>query len=282
MLAICDLHTHSVFSDGRNTPAELVCMAEKIGLSAIALCDHNTVLGLPEFVHAAKGKNVEAVTGVEFSVDYIGTELHLLALYVPMQRLDEYTAYLDKPLKSKEEGNKLMIASLRKAGYMVDYDKILASSPSGGFNRVHVANALIELGVISSVDEGFETILSVKAGHYKPPMRLDVFETIKFILDTGAVPVLAHPLLNLTVSELRDFLDKAVKCGLVGMETDYSEYSVEETEISVSMANEFRLVRSGGSDFHGDNKPDIKLGVGRGNLSVPFEYAERIKIFAKG
>lgn len=276
-MLVCDLHTHSVFSDGRNTPTELVSMAEKMGLSAIALCDHNTVLGLHEFIQAAKGKKVKAIAGVEFSVDYGGRELHLLALYVPPQRLDEYTAYLDKPRKSKEESNKEMIRSLRRAGYMIDYESILKDSPSGGFSRVHIANALIELGVISSVDEGFETILSVEAGHYKPPMRLEVFETIKFILATGAVPVLAHPLLNLTVSELRTFLDKAVKCGLVGMETDYSEYTEKEIEISRSIADELGLLCSGGSDYHGDNKPDIKLGVGKGNLSVPFEFAQKLK-----
>ncbi|MBE6680231.1 MAG: PHP domain-containing protein [Ruminococcaceae bacterium] len=282
MKKICDLHTHSTFSDGDKTPAELIDRAEKAGLSAIALCDHNTVTGLNEFVKAADGKDIIAVPGVEFSVEYMGKELHLLALYVPMNELDKYTAYVDKPRKSKEESNKQMIASLRKAGYMIDYDKILASSPSGGFNRVHVANALIEIGVLSTVEEGFATILSLEAGHYKPPMRLDAFETVKFILDTGAVPVLAHPLLNLTVEELRTFLKTAVPLGLVGMETDYSDYSEEETKISVSIAEEFGLVRSGGSDYHGDNKPEIKLGIGRGNLSIPIEFAEIIKTFAKG
>lgn len=281
MNPVCDLHTHSTFSDGKNTPAWIVNESERIGLSAVALCDHNTVQGLPEFVEAAKGKNIEAVSGIEFSVDYLGTELHLLALYIPMQNLDKYTAYVDKSRKNKEESNRAMIDSLCRAGYMIDYDSILASSPSGGFNRVHVANALIERGYLSSVDEGFETILSVEAGHYKPPRRLDVFETIKFILNTGAVPVLAHPLLNLDEDELRTFLNSAVPCGLVGMETDYSEYDIAQTTVSVVIAKEFSLLRSGGSDYHGDNKPNIKLGVGYGNLSVPLEFAEKIKSRAK-
>ncbi len=277
MKKVCDLHIHSTFSDGKNTPTWLVEESERIGLSAIALCDHNTVLGLPEFVEAAKDKKVEAVCGIEFSVDYMGRELHLLALYIPMQHLDKYTAYVDKPRKSKEESNKAMIESLRRAGYMVDYDSILERSPSGGFNRVHVANALIEKGYISSVDEGFDTVLSVEAGHYKPPQRLDAFETIRFILDTGAVPVLAHPLLNLNEKELREFLKLAVPCGLVGMETDYSEYGFAEQQVSVNIAEEFGLLRSGGSDYHGDNKPEIKLGEGKGNLSVPLEFAEKLK-----
>ena len=281
MNPVCDLHTHSTFSDGKNTPAWIVNESERIGLSAVALCDHNTVQGLPEFVEAAKGKNIEAVSGIEFSVDYLGTELHLLALYIPMQNLDKYTAYVDKSRKNKEESNRAMIDSLCRAGYMIDYDSILASSPSGGFNRVHVANALIERGYLSSVDEGFETILSVEAGHYKPPRRLDVFETIKFILNTGAVPVLAHPLLNLDEDELRTFLNSAAPCGLVGMETDYSESDIAQTTVSVVIAKEFSLLRSGGSDYHGDNKPNIKLGVGYGNLSVPLEFAEKIKSRAK-
>ena len=281
MTAFCDLHTHSTFSDGKNTPTELVCSAEKIGLSAVALCDHNTVRGLPEFVGAAQDKTVEAIPGVEFSVEYKGKELHLLALYVPMGKIDIYNAFLDESRKRKEESNKLMIESLRRAGYMIDYEHILASSPNAGINRVHIANALIELGVISSVDEGFNTILSTEAGHYIPPERLGAFEAIRFILDTGAVPVLAHPLLNLCESELRVFLSEAVLHGLVGMETDYSSYTVEEIELSVSIAKEYGLLRSGGSDYHGDNKPDIKLGVGRGNLAVPMSFAKEIKKFSK-
>ncbi len=282
MNSVCDLHTHSTFSDGTCTPSELIAKAEENGLAAVALCDHNTVLGLPEFIKAAEGRNVDAVPGVEFSVDYMGRELHLLALCVPQEMFDKYTAYLDIPRKSKEESNVLLIKSLRDAGYPLDYESILEKSRSGGFNRVHVANALIELGVISSVDEGFATVLSEEAGHYKPPMRLDFFETIKFILETGAVPVLAHPLLNLKADELRTFLKKAVPCGLVGMETLYSEYDAEKTSISISIADEFNLLPSGGSDYHGANKPKIKLAKGYGNLSVPLEFAKAIRKAAKG
>lgn len=277
MKRLCDLHTHSTFSDGTDTPSEIIVKAKKAGLSAVALCDHNTALGLPEFVSAAKGRNIEPVGGIEFSVEYSGKELHLLALYVPIEKIDKYNAYVDLPRKSKEESNKAMVESLRKAGYMLDYESILQKSQSGGLNRVHIANALIEIGAISSVDEGFETILSEKAGHYIPPKRLDAFETIRFILDTGAVPVLAHPLFTMDEYELRKFLKKAVPMGLAGIETDYSEYNEFQTATAVSIAEEFGLLRSGGSDYHGENKPQIKLGVGYGNLSIPLEFAEKIK-----
>ncbi len=277
MKKFCDLHTHSVFSDGKNTPTWIVEEAQRIGLSAVALCDHNTVAGLTEFVNAAKGKSVETVCGVEISVDYRGKELHLLALYIPSESLEKYNAYLDKQRKYKDESNRATVKSLCQSGYMLDYDAIVASSKSAVVNRVHIANALIELGAISTVKEGFETLLSPSEGHYKPPCRLDVFETIKFIIDTNAAPVLAHPLLSLSRAEVRQFLDIAVPLGLLGIETDYSEYDAEETQFSLDIAKEYGLLCSGGSDYHGDNKPKIKLGIGCGNLAVPFDYAKKLK-----
>lgn len=274
---ICDLHTHSVFSDGTYTPAEIIKEAEEIGLSAVALCDHNCVSGVVEFVKAAEGSPVEAIPGIEFSVGYNGKELHILALYIPDSCIDKYISYVEIARKLKEESNILMVQSLKKAGYDVDYNRILAKSSSFGFNRVHVAMDLMDHGYISSIEDGFKTILSLESGHYIPPMRLDSFETLEFIRSTGAVSVLAHAFLNLEEFELREFLKLAVPHGLGGMETLYSEYDRNLTEKSIQIAQEFGLLQSGGSDFHGANKPDIKLGFGRNNLRIPFEFAKQIK-----
>lgn len=281
MKQLCDLHTHSTFSDGTYTPDQIIETAEKIGLSAVALCDHNTVAGIPSFLEAAKHASVEAVPGSEISVDYHGTELHILALYIPEDKLTLYTEYVDQARKNKEESNRALIASLRDAGYAVEYDAILKKSPSGGFNRLHVAAELMAHGYISSIGEGFDTVLSPEAGYYKPPKRLDAFETIAFIHSTGAVPVLAHPFLNLREDELRAFLPHAVRYGLAGMETLYSKYSTEETELSVAIAREHSLLQSGGSDFHGENKKDLLLGVGYGTLAIPYGFAQELKAIAR-
>ena len=271
----CDLHTHSVFSDGTCTPAEIIDIAIKEGLSAIALTDHNTVDGLPDFISAAKGKNINIVPGVEFSVDYEGKELHILGLFILTECFDEVSSLMESVNRRKEESNVALINSLNCLGYQLDYESIKNATPNGKINRAHIAQAMVQKGYLSSIKEGFDTILSKSAGHYVEPKRLSAQEIIDFINELGAVAVLAHPFLNLKEQELIKFLSHIN--GLCGMECYYSTYDVETTNASIRIANEFRLVCSGGSDFHGTNKPDIRLGVGKGNLKVPYEWYLELK-----
>lgn len=274
----CDLHTHSYYSDGTCSPAELVDAAEKMGLAAIALTDHNTVAGLPEFLAAAEGREVEAVPGIEFSTDYGGTELHILGLFVVPAHYPAITALLEEAKQRKEQSNIDLVAKLNRAGYALDYAAIKAGTPGGQVNRAHIAAALTELGYTASIQEAFKQLLSPKRGYYSPPQRLDAFETIRFIKSIGAVAVLAHPFLNLkTPDALREFLEQAVKCGLDGMETLYPLFDEETTRLAGEIADEFGLAHSGGSDFHGENKPDICLGTGKGSLAVPRACLEKLR-----
>ena len=276
MKKLCDLHTHSIYSDGTYTPTELILEAEKIGLSAIALCDHNTVDGLLEFLSAASSKEVTAVSGCEFSVDYNGKELHLLGLFIPPERFDEVSSLMADVNKRKEESNIALIESLRRAGFDLSFDEIKASTPNGKFNRAHVAAVMTKKGYTASIKEAFATHLSKDGGHYREPERLTVFETIDFIIKIGALPVLAHPFLNLDYGELCTFLPLAVERGLVGMECYYSKFDEETTALSLKLCKEYGLTVSGGSDFHGENKPDISLGSGRGNLAIPISCYENL------
>ncbi len=271
MKKFCDLHTHSVFSDGTYKPAEIIDSAVDIGLSAVALCDHNTVDGLPQFLSAASGKNIKAIAGAEFSVDYEGTELHILGLYLPEKYFSEISELMAEVNRRKEQSNIALIESLNRAGYLIDYDTIKNQTPNGKFNRAHIAAQLTSKGYTSSIKEAFETLLSKTAGHYFEPKRLTVWEALDLIKSVNAVPVLAHPLLNLDKGDLEVFLSKAVRRGLIGMECYYSTYDEEKTKYSLDVADRFGLCYSGGSDFHGDNKPDIKLGIGKGNLAVPYK-----------
>ena len=271
-MTFCDLHTHSVFSDGTFTPAELIAGAKEAGLAAIALTDHNTVAGLPSFLAAAEGSGVEAVPGVEFSTDYGETELHILALFVRPEHYDPITERMDDMLRRKEESNIALVDALNRAGYALNYDTIRAKTPNGQVNRAHIAAELHRLGYVESVQDAFKKLLSPKRGLYVPPKRISSYEAIRFIKSLGAVAVLAHPFLNLDEAGLRAFLPEAVKAGLDGMETAYSKYSSETTELAKTVAAEFGLKNSGGSDFHGGNKPDIAIGRGRGDLTVPMEW----------
>lgn len=268
MAVFCDLHMHSTFSDGTDTPAQLLELAEELGLGAVALTDHNTVAGLPEFLSAAKGKKVRAIAGTEFSTDYRGTELHILGLFLKPEHFLSITALLEDYHRRKEQSNRDLVDKLNAAGYDVDYDKIKNSTPEGQVNRALIAAELTRLGHTESIQAAFKQLLSPKCGYYIPPARPSPFETIRFIKSLGAVAVLAHPFLNLEEEPLREFLKEAVPCGLDAMETMYSTYDEKTTAAAKQVADDFGLLHSGGSDYHGKNKPHIQMGIGQGNLAV--------------
>ena len=278
MKRFCDLHAHSVFSDGTLTPTQLIELAEQIGLGAVALTDHNTVLGLPEFLSAAEGKAVKAVPGVEFSVDYLDRELHILALFIQPKDYDAAMAIANRINENKKQSNLDLIANLNKAGYHISYEKIKAAMPTGEPNRALIAAELKNQGYISSNQEAFERLLSPKHGYYHPPKRIDVFELIQFVRSIGAVSVWAHPFLHLKEeAQIRTFLPRAVEAGLQGMEVRYPLFTQEQTDLATALAKEFSLLPSGGSDFHGANKPTISLGTGKGSLEVPLDWCEALE-----
>lgn len=275
MERLCDLHTHSIFSDGSDTPQTILTAALEAGLSAVALTDHNTADGLPDFLRAAEGLPLLAVSGVEFSVDWEDKELHLLGLFIAPDRFAAVGQRMAEVNQCKEASNQALVASLNRAGYRLDYGAIRAAA-RGSVNRANIAAELKAQGYVASIPEAFETLLSPKGPHYRPPARPTVWEMLAFVRDIGAVPVLAHPFLKQTEEELRSFLPEAKKRGLIGMEVAYSKYGPQTTALSAQMAEAFGLLPSGGSDYHGWVKPDIRLGRGRGNLAVPYEWAEAL------
>ncbi len=274
---ICDLHTHSNFSDGTYTPIELVKEAECKNISALALCDHNTTKGLKEFKSASKNSKVKIVCGVEFSTAYREKELHILGLFIDEKYFDYLENILEKYADLKEQSNINLVKNLNNKGYDISYQEIKSKSPSGKINRANIASMLVEKGYVKSINEAFKTLLHKNFGLYVPPKKISSFEVIKLLDKIRAISVLAHPFLNLNEKELREFLPLAVKSGLNSMETFYSKYDKETTLKAVKIAEEFNLLQSGGSDFHGKNKPDIKLGIGKGNLKIPYSVYEKLE-----
>ena len=263
-----DLHTHSIFSDGTLTPTQLVREAEKAGLTAIALTDHNTVDGLPEFMEAGKGSAVRTIPGIECSTEYEGIELHILALNVKEEHYASITEKMEDFLVRKEQSNLELVEKLNKAGIVIDYEKIRAGA-EGYVNRAVIAAEMTALGYTESVQEAFKKYMKPGKGFYVPPRRPDAYETIRYIKSMGLTAVLAHPFLDLTESRLRRFLPEAIARGLDAMETAYPKYDDMTTLLAQVVAEDFGILPSGGSDFHGENKPDIAMGTGRGNLCVP-------------
>lgn len=277
MEKFCDLHTHSLYSDGTLTPAQLIQTAREAGLSAIVLSDHNTVAGLPSFLEAAKGSGVEAVPGIEFSTEYQGKELHILGLFVKPEAYSKINELLQQFLQRKDKSNRELVERQAQAGIVLDYDKIKKQA-AGSINRAVIGAEMVELGYCESVKKAFSDWLSPKKGFYIPPLRPDAFETIRFIKSIGAVAVLAHPFLNLEEEELHIFLQEAVPAGLDGMEVYYSLFTPEQTQNACRIADNFGLLYSGGSDFHGNNKPDIFMGVGKGNLQIPLSWLDKLRL----
>lgn len=264
----CDLHTHSVFSDGTYTPTEIIAEAKRLGL-IVALTDHNTVAGLPEFMEAARTLGVTAVPGIEFSTEHNGKELHLLGLFVQPEHYTVVERLMKEQHVLKEISNMALVERLDRAGYCIRYSDVKSRNPNGNANRAHVAAELLDRGYVKSILEAFDTLLSKEGGFYEPPARLQLTEVIAQLRRIGVLPVLAHPLQDMTEQALRELLPSAVKAGLLGMETMHSSYTPETIRLAEEIVAEFGLLPCGGSDFHGSVKPDIALGVGKGGLCIP-------------
>lgn len=271
----CDLHVHSDHSDGTCTVAELLQLAKEAGLRAIALTDHNSVSGLPEIMAAET--DVEVIPGTEFSTEYDGTELHILGLYIKPEYYDAVTDRAEQFMRDKEQSNINLCEALTAGGYPMDYEKIKAATTDGFVNRGVIGAEMVRLGYIESIRHGFKTLLNEKMGYYVPPKRPDALETIRFIKSIGAVAVLAHPFLSMERPQIEAFLPLAVEAGLDGMEVLYSKNSQEETATSFELIEKYGLLPSGGSDFHGANKPDIAIGTGRGELKIPYNWVQTLK-----
>lgn len=272
----CDLHTHSTFSDGTYTPTQLVDEAVRAGLAAVALTDHNTVAGLTEFTAAAESRPVRAIPGVEISTEYAGRELHIVGLFLPPESYAAVMAYVDTARIRKEESNRALVAALTAHEYALDYEDICRRS-AGYVNRANIAAVMVEKGYVADTGEAFRRVLSPEAGFYVPPARLDALETVAFLRRLGSVPVWAHPYLSVPAETVPVIAAEAKACGLMAMETRYARYTPEVTKEASRVARETGLLESGGSDFHGGNKPDISLGRGLGDLCVPLSFLERLE-----
>ena len=276
-IKLCDLHTHSTFSDGTLTPTELIQEAARLGLAAVALTDHNSIAGIKEFLAAAEGSGVEAIPGIEISTDYGEHEFHLVGLYLNEDAEEKILAVLADMKRQKQESNERLVTALAAAGYPLDYAAIVAATPTGEINRAHVASALYEAGYVPSIKAAFATLLSPSQGYYQPPKRPNTLDMIRLLHSLGVARVIAHPYLTMRGEPLRQFLTEAKACGLDGMEVEYPLYDEATASEATAICDELALLPGGGSDFHGARKPDIALGTGRGTLTVPYAFAVALR-----
>lgn len=272
-----DLHTHSTASDGTLTPSELVKAAYEAGLSAVALTDHDTTDGLSEFHAACAEYGIEGISGVEISARY-HKQMHILGLFV-----DENNAFLAEKLgvlkNAREIRNRAVLELLQRNGMdITERDIISAGEDMRSKGRAHIARAMVNKGCVSSIDEAFAKYLKKGKSCYAERVTYSPEESIKMIKSAGGTAILAHPVyITEDYGELYALLSELKEYGLDGAECMYNSYTREFSEMCREICKKTGLVESGGSDFHGANKPGISPGaVSAGH--VPYRTLLNIKL----
>ena len=276
-----DLHTHSTASDGSEGPLALVEKASALGLTALALTDHDTLEGIAEAEMAASTADLELIPGTELSLDHHGA-MHLVVLW-----LEPGPGPLQNRLASLQHGrharNLAIITLLDELGMPVGIDEVMEEAGSGSVGRPHIAAVMMRKGFVESVAEAFDLWLGAGRPAYAGRPRLSPEEAIGLAIDSGGVPVLAHPhTLGINrAEEMAHLLDRLRSAGLVGLEATCSGYRRHEREGYADLARRFGLVASGGSDYHGRYKPGLELGIGYGDLLVPETVLDRLRVYRR-
>jgi len=275
---LIDLHCHSTFSDGSLTPAELAQLAHDSGLSALALTDHDTVAGMPQFIPACRALGVTAVGGVEISVDFSspGT-MHLLGYFIDENNRALLDA-LSEIVHGRDKRNLIILDNLRKAGMPIELDEITDLAGGDVIGRPHFAQVMLKHGYVQTKEEAFNNWLARGCPAYAERFRLSPADAIRIIRGAGGLAVLAHPVtLKLKPSQLRSTIADLVEYGLNGIEIFYPMHNQRTRSLYLEIARDFKLAVTGGSDFHGAMNPDIQLGRGFGNVVVDDSLLKRLR-----
>lgn len=281
-----DLHSHSVVSDGSETPGEVVRLAAEAGLAALALTDHDVLAGLDEAHTAAAHHELELIPGVELSLDWSALAqdadtrggMHLVVLW-----LDDEPGPLQDRLAElrlgRDDRNHTILERLAQLGLDVSMDEVMARAGEGSVGRPHIAGVMVDRGYVSDVASAFDLYLAHGAPAYVPRSRLKPEEAIRLARESGGVPILAHP--HTLGYEHDGDLERVVRSlhelGLVGLESHHSAVEPDRRRLLRRLAGRVGLVPSGGSDFHGSYKPGIEIGIGCGDLAVPDEFLEGLR-----
>lgn len=281
---IVDLHVHSTESDGTLSPEEVVFAAKEAGLSALALTDHDTASGVNKAAPAAAVCGIELIPGIELSTQYqISSskngekEVHIVGLYIDpdngtlQQKTAEFRA-------CRDDRNEKMVEALQNEGFSITMKDVIAENPDSVITRANIARYLYNHGEIKSIQEAFDKYIGDGCRCYVGRFKVTPMEAVTLIHEAGGIAILAHPLLyHMSSVNLQRLLDDLKAVGLDGIEAIYSTYTTGEEQLVKKLAAQNNLLISGGSDFHGANKPSIHLGTGRGHLYIPYSILENIK-----
>ncbi len=269
-----DLHLHSTASDGLLSPEALVSKAAELGLTVIALADHDTVAGIAPALAAARTfPQLEVIPGIEISTETTTGEVHILGYFLDYTSL-ELTSLLQSFRNSREIRAQRMVTRLKNLGINIEWKRVREIAGGGTVGRPHVAQAMLEKGYISSLAEAFAKYIGHGGPAYVERDKMTPAEAVKLIIRANGLPVLAHPS---TVNNPQALVIELKAAGLVGIEAYYKDYTAEETEGWVSLARRHNLIATGGSDYHGlDDSTEVMIG----GTVVPPECVERLMALA--
>ncbi|MFC1645724.1 PHP domain-containing protein [Candidatus Omnitrophota bacterium] len=267
MNKLADLHLHTYFSDGTFSPKQLVEQAKLSGLSCIAVTDHDSVSGIKP-VEEAADESLEVIPGIELTSEINSNEIHILGYFID-PNYSTLIAELDKINSIRRKRVYGIVEKLKGLGVDLDPQDVFSIAGQGSVSRLHIARAMLNKGAIFNIYEAFSRYIGNKGPAYVGKFSLTPQDAIKLILEAKGVPVLAHPY-NMNCDEL---IPSFVKAGLRGLEAYYPEYSETVVRYYLQVAKKHGLLVTGGSDCHGDAKPDVKVG----KVSVPYELVEKIK-----
>ncbi|GAC1568017.1 MAG: PHP domain-containing protein [Ktedonobacteraceae bacterium] len=271
MTNFIDLHTHSTASDGIYTPTELLRRAKEVGLRVLALTDHDTTGGVEEAAKAAAALDIDFIPGIEINTDVSGGEVHVLGYFPEFQR-SSFQSVLKVLRNARERRGQRMVELLNEQGINVSWERV-RDLAQGAVGRPHVAKALLEAGYVQTIGEAFDTYIGTGCPAYVPRYRLTPNDAVRLIASVNGLPVIAHPFELPGIEQLRDWLPGLREVGMVGLETYYGPYSEEQEQALRALADEYQLIPTGGTDFHGPGMHPTPLG-GR---PVPDEAVERLK-----
>ena len=273
-----DLHLHTTASDGVLSPSEIVRYAKRKGLQAIAITDHDTIEGCEEGLSEGEKIGFEVIPGIEISAEHSPGSMHILGFFLDIHHpfLNERLEYLQR---ARAERNPKMVARLNKLGIEITYDEVLKASGGGQVGRPHFANVLMEKKVVRSFQEAFDRFLKKGAPAYVDKFRFTSKEALYFINEAAGVAVLAHPnTLGVNeISTLEKLILHLVDEGLKGIEVYYPEHSSAEVAQYKALAERYGLVSTGGTDYHGIERNELDIGIGRGEMKLPYSIVEKIK-----
>ena len=271
-----DLHVHSSCSDGTYTPTQLVDYAIKKGLRAIALTDHDTTDGISEAIDAARHTSLTIIPGIELSAAYQGKDIHILGFNIDPDNL-HFQERLKTFQKARDQRNRTVIQRMQEQGLQITWEDMMENFPDSVWTRAHFARFLMETGQVHTLAEAFNRFLGDHAPCFVPRKMISPFVAIQLIHEGGGKAVLAHPLLyHLSKDQLEELTTLLANAGLDGIEAIYStNRGMDETNLRL-LAKKHGLFITGGSDFHGSNKPSIDLGCGKGNLKIPASLLEHL------